>query len=436
MAAIVGRIVVVLGLALLAVPAAAGAQPAWSCSAGTGWVAANGQRSDAPGVGGLPCPTTQADAPAASGGAGSLSATGTISAVGGGPSQTVDTRTPSAAFDGKSVAIRSADGKLVLTATGVLARASASCDANRVPTFTSEGGPGTVVLNGRTIDSGHEYSEPGVGVNGAPLFGRILIRFNEVAKSDSAITRRAIHLSVTDRDGAVLFEAVAGEVTVGRDGAVCDPPPLCPPGQEAQAGRCVDVDVTPLPDPPAPVAPLPPGTVPPASTPGPGPSPAPSACADADARARQVSTRRLARATLCLMNVERSKRRLPKLRMSTTLGRAASRHVRDMVARRYFSHTQPGGAQVLDRILRSGYLKRYGRWRVGENLGWGWGGGATPRAIVRAWMRSRPHRHNILNRRFRDVGIAVRIGSPRQRRAGSITYVIDFGGFQATRARA
>src|SRR5687768_14335714 len=130
MPAIVGRTVATLGLALLAAPAYAHAQPAWSCSAGSGWVAANGQRSDAAGVGGLPCPTTQANAAAATGGAGSLTVSGTVRAVGGGESQTVDARAPSATFDGRSVGIQSADGRLVLTATRTLARASASCDAN------------------------------------------------------------------------------------------------------------------------------------------------------------------------------------------------------------------------------------------------------------------------------------------------------------------
>jgi uncharacterized protein YkwD len=146
-----------------------------------------------------------------------------------------------------------------------------------------------------------------------------------------------------------------------------------------------------------------------------------------------VSTRRLQIATLCLMNAERKRHRLSKLRRSADLSLAAARHARDMVAHGYFAHDEPNGRSVVDRILSSGYLQRFGRWRIGENLGWGWGGGGTPAAIVAAWMRSPPHRRNILSRRFHDVGVALRQGSPRQKRAGSITYVIDFGGFQTLR---
>jgi uncharacterized protein YkwD len=431
-----GRPLLALALMALAGPAAAaGAEPAWTCASSTGWLAANGQRADAPGVGGTPCPSAQSDAAGAAGPAGNLAATGTLGADGGGGSQTVDARKPQASIDAKSLAIHNADGKLALTASKLSATASASCDVNRVPVLTSSGSPGTVTLNGHAVDTSREYSEPGVGVNGAPLFGKITIRFNEVAKSgDSALTRRAIHLLVTDRTGAVLFEAVAGEVAIGRDGPVCDPPPVCPPGQEPRAGRCVDVTVTPLPAPPPPAAPLPPPVGPgPQPKPRPGPAPTPAGCRDVRARAGDVSMRRLQAAVLCLMNKERTKRRLRRLRRSADLSRAAGRHARDMVARRYFAHDEPSGPTVVDRILHSGYLERFGSWKVGENLGWGWGGGASPAAIVASWMKSPPHRRNILNRKFRDVGVAVRLGSPRGKRSRSITYVIDFGGFEPAR---
>jgi uncharacterized protein YkwD len=85
------------------------------------------------------------------------------------------------------------------------------------------------------------------------------------------------------------------------------------------------------------------------------------------------------------------------------------------------------------RVLNSGYLARYGHWRLGENLGWGWGRGASPRAIVAAWMRSTTHRRNILSARFHDIGVAVVFGSPRTAKPRSITYVLDFGGFQLLR---
>lgn len=416
--------VLVVALTACVLPAVAHADASWSCSAGAGWVAAGGQRSDAPGLGGTPCPVAKADAGAASGAAGSLSATGTVSVDGGGASQTTDARKPQANVDTPALTIRNGDGKLVVDVSKLSVHAQASCAPNRQPSFASFGTPGTVTLNGRPIDTSREYTEPGVGVNGAPLFGTLTIRFDEVAKTDAGISRRAIHVIVTDRDRSVVFEAAAGEVAVGRDGAVCDPPPVCPAGQQPQAGRCVEVTVTPLPAPPPPAAPLA------------GISPTPpsvkkktAGCRDANAYARRAPVARLTTATLCLMNAERRRHHLGKLRRRAPLGRAASAHAHDMIKRRYFAHTAPGGSDVTDRILHSGYLGRFGNWRLGENLGWGWGSGASPRLIVRAWMRSPSHRRNILNRRFHDVGVALVLGSPGPRRKGSITYVVDFGGF-------
>ena len=435
----VGLVILALALAACA-PASAHADAAWTCSASGGWLAAGGQRIDSPAAGGEPCPDATAASFGATGAPGSLSGSGSASTAGGSGSQTTDARQPSASSSAQSLTIRNSDGSLVLTSSNLKAVASASCDSNRQPLFASSGTPGTVTLNGNAISTSSDYSEPGVGVNGAPLLGKITIHFNEIARTATGITRRAIHLIVTDSSGAVVFEAVAGEVSTGADGDVCAPPPVCPAGQQSQGGSCVDVTVSPLPPPPGPVSALPPGPIGGGTgSPQQGPTSSPHAtggCEYADARAGQAAPHRLVLATLCLLNVVRRQHHLPRLRLSVDLSRAAQRHARNMVVHRYFGHTEPGGVNIVDRILHSGYLSRYGHWRLGENLGWGWGSGATPRSIVTAWMRSAPHRHNILNRAFRDVGVAVVTGSPRQPRSGAITYVIDFGGFQAaTRAR-
>jgi uncharacterized protein YkwD len=407
------RLILALASAFLLVPAAAHADPAWSCSATAGWTASGGPRASAPAIGGSPCPSAQA----AAGGATGLAADGGLTVDGGGASQTTDARRPQASIAAKTLSIRSPDG-FALDASKLTAQAQGSCDANRQPAFTSSGSPGTVTLNGRPIDSSQDYSEPGVGVNGAPLFGKITIRFGEVTKSDAGISRRAIHVVITDRNGAVVFEAGAGEVAVGRDGAVCDPPPICPPGQQPQAGRCVEVTVAPLPQPPV--------SPPPVSTPQvPGTTP-PSqrGCRDVNAVAGRASMKRIAAATLCLMNVARKQHHLTKLRSNAVLRGAAARYARTMIAGHFFAH-----GNFFDRIRRSGYLGRFGHWTIGENLGLGWGSGATPRLIMRAWMRSPDHRRNILSRGFHEAGVAAALGSPLKRRKGSITYVVDFGGF-------
>jgi uncharacterized protein YkwD len=426
------RIGVVIGLAAcaLAAPGAAGAAPAWNCGASSGWLAAGGARVAAQPLAGSPCPVAKASAPPASGSAGTLAVSGgTLDVDGGAAAQTSDTRRPQARFSAGSLTISNADGSLVVTASKLRAQVNAWCDTSRRPAFAGTSTPGSVTLNGRPVDaSAREYTEPGVGVNGAPLLGQIRIRFGEAvstgaaAAPSQALVRRALHVIVTDRDGAVVFEAVGGEVWIGRDGSVCDPPPACPPGQQPEDGRCVDVSVTPLPP-----------TLPPAPPVVPiqgGGHPRPSGCRDANARVGRVSPARLRAATLCLMNAERAKRKLRKLNASAVLGLAASRHARDMVRRHFFAHDAPGGLRFLDRVFRSGYLRTYGRWRVGENLGWGFGRGGTPGAMLAAWMRSAGHRHNVLSPSFRDAGVAIQRGSPRRRSpSGSVIYVIDFGAF-------
>ena len=64
---------------------------------------------------------------------------------------------------------------------------------------------------------------------------------------------------------------------------------------------------------------------------------------------------------------------------------------------------------------------------LGEDIGWGTYELATPAAIVRAWMESPPHRSIILNRRFREIGVGVAIGTPTDRTEAGAVYTIDVG---------
>jgi uncharacterized protein YkwD len=152
-------------------------------------------------------------------------------------------------------------------------------------------------------------------------------------------------------------------------------------------------------------------------------------CDDADALPGQVSQARLRAATLCLMNAERGARGLARLQAEPALARAAGSYARLMVRERFFDHTSPGGSTMMSRIHASRYLRDVRSWSVGENLAWGTGTLATPRATVRAWMRSADHRANLLDPRFRDVGIGIAEGAPEAlgpNEPGG-TYVTDFG---------
>src|SRR3954451_20698690 len=122
--------------------------------------------------------------------------------------------------------------------------------------------------------------------------------------------------------------------------------------------------------------------------------------ADRDPAAGGASLRSARSATLCLLNHERRKHHLHKLRFNHKLALAGLRHARDMVQNDYFSHDAPSGQNFVQRIMDTNYVPAAASWYLGENLAWGDRNESTPRAIVRAWMRSPGHRHNILTARF------------------------------------
>ena len=152
-----------------------------------------------------------------------------------------------------------------------------------------------------------------------------------------------------------------------------------------------------------------------------------SACANANVQPARGNIADVRAAVLCLHNRERASRGLPRLKESAKLRRAAQGHSGDMVAGRFFAHESRSGADMAERILRTGYADGQG-WSLGENIAWGTGQLATAAEIQRAWMESPGHRANILRRRFREIGIGIAIGAPVD--AGGLegaTYTADFG---------
>lgn len=157
-----------------------------------------------------------------------------------------------------------------------------------------------------------------------------------------------------------------------------------------------------------------------------GPAAAAS-CANANAYPGDATRQELARATVCLVNNQRTSRGLHKLRLNPRLSRAARAHTQDMVAERYFDHVSEEGKDVVDRLTRTGYIGEATSWVVGENLAWGSGARSTPRQIVGAWMHSAGHRQNILTRRFREIGIGIVFDTPAATGATGATYTTTFG---------
>jgi uncharacterized protein YkwD len=153
-----------------------------------------------------------------------------------------------------------------------------------------------------------------------------------------------------------------------------------------------------------------------------------ASCADRDLLPDASNATAVRAATLCLLNGERADAGLVALRTSARLAAAAEGHSVDMVGQQFFSHTSADGRDLAARIRVTGYLDPRKAWTVGENIAWGSGTLATPASIVAAWMASPGHRDNLLNPAFREIGIGVALGSPRQRDlAGAATYTTDFG---------
>ena len=150
-------------------------------------------------------------------------------------------------------------------------------------------------------------------------------------------------------------------------------------------------------------------------------------CGSVDDQPTAASLSEVADTILCLVNAERTRRGLSALQIEARLTRASRDHADDMVRKVYFAHDSRDGRSVLDRIKATGYLGRRGG-IVGENLGWGSGIYSTPQSLVDGWMASPGHRANILQRRYRHIGIGVILGSPRRRGLDdAVTVATDFG---------
>ena len=126
--------------------------------------------------------------------------------------------------------------------------------------------------------------------------------------------------------------------------------------------------------------------------------------------------------TLRLHNQARAERGLRKLCVSATLTKAARAHSREMIARDYFAHNSRNGETPAARLRRFGY-----DWRAyGENVAWGSGPNASPGSRFGTWMKSAGHRTNILNNRFREIGVGTATGTFKGN-ANATAYTVDFG---------
>ncbi len=141
----------------------------------------------------------------------------------------------------------------------------------------------------------------------------------------------------------------------------------------------------------------------------------PSACAGQE-RADLPAARQAAVMT------SRTRAGLPRLPASRALVRAAVHKNAMMLRCGEFSHDACG--RSFDGVIReAGFPGR----RVGENIAWGNGPYASPRATMASWLDSAGHRANILRAGWRVQGVAVRTGVTFQGYPGASVWTSQFG---------
>ena len=101
---------------------------------------------------------------------------------------------------------------------------------------------------------------------------------------------------------------------------------------------------------------------------------------------------------------------------SNLLNDAAAAHARDMARRKYFEHRGRDGSQPRDRVRRAGYESRL----TGENIALG---PESAEEVVDGWLASPGHCANIMDSRFREIGVGLALGKKR----GQIYWVQNFG---------
>jgi uncharacterized protein YkwD len=141
----------------------------------------------------------------------------------------------------------------------------------------------------------------------------------------------------------------------------------------------------------------------------------------------QVSRKHARHALVCQINKKRRRHGLNGVDSKRALRKAGKRHSRYMLRRGCFAHQCPGEKDLVARINATSYLPCNCTWRVGETIAWAAKRRGTPAAIVRAWMHSPPHRHVLLDRGLKNVGIGLVWGSPPNPGARAATYTADFG---------
>ena len=134
-------------------------------------------------------------------------------------------------------------------------------------------------------------------------------------------------------------------------------------------------------------------------------------------------------ALLAQINGFRAAHGLVPLKLNGALVGAADRHSAQMARLGFFSHNSANGQSFSQRIAQAYSPRGFRSWTVGENLVWGGPDIGAARAF-RLWLSSAPHRANLLNARWREIGLGAvhSTSAPGVYGGGAATIVTaDFG---------
>ena len=153
-----------------------------------------------------------------------------------------------------------------------------------------------------------------------------------------------------------------------------------------------------------------PAPAPEAATPEPTAAPTPgtpgdrATCGLADFRAQALARVNSYRAAGASCGAHGDFPAAPALAWNDALTQASLVHSDDMVALDFFSHTGSNGSSAGQRATAAGYS--WSTW--GENIA---AGQATVDSVMAAWLASPGHCANLMNARFRDIGLACVSGT-------------------------
>ncbi len=102
-------------------------------------------------------------------------------------------------------------------------------------------------------------------------------------------------------------------------------------------------------------------------------------------------------------NANRAKVGSSAVTLNPQLNTAAAAKADDMFKENYWAHVSPKGTQPWFFITSAGYKYQH----AGENLARDF---SSSKDVVNAWMASPSHKKNLLDKRYKDMGIAVKDG--------------------------